>query len=169
MLALTSGARRTILRSGAPHHGTHVFERFFAGAVEACTMHFGSGRKRYITVDRGLATVITLISGLALSIVQACSEDSHPPVASQVGFAPTPGAGAGGGNSGGGATTIGGSGDTTGNNANNGNGGGTNGGDGGTNATGDGGGVNGGNGTGTDAGNAINGGNGGNTIGDGGL
>lgn len=43
-------------------------------------------------LDRGLAVVITLVSGITLSIAQACS-DAHPPPASELGYSPVPGVG----------------------------------------------------------------------------
>lgn len=61
-------------------------------------------------MDRGLAVVLSVVGLVGLSIVQACSgNDPHPPVVTEVGFAPINGAnGSNSGNGGGGATNIGG-------------------------------------------------------------
>ncbi|MDB4996800.1 MAG: hypothetical protein JWM74_4232, partial [Myxococcaceae bacterium] len=61
-------------------------------------------------MDRGLAIVLTILTGAALGLVEACSgavDDHHPPVADNQGAMVLPGVAAGGSGGGNTGTTTG--------------------------------------------------------------
>ena len=71
---------------------------------EAHAMHSAAARGG--PLDRGLAVVLTMMTGAALAIAEACgSDDAHPAPTTELGNAPGTGGSPGGG---GGATPIGG-------------------------------------------------------------
>jgi hypothetical protein len=70
------------------------------GTHDAPPLH----RKELEHVDRGLAVVLTLITGAALSLAEACSdEDDRPPATDNLGNSPISGVAGGSGNAGGGS------------------------------------------------------------------